>query len=463
MDEALVLSKMSRGVSSFHSTQFGTLPRVVTSQLMGPLQERERPRNRSLRELGKKSVSRGDLYVAAPAVTLTTHKPQVGLSSSNNMNMGSVEEGEEVEMEVEGEEESNGIGDRTAEEGGNGMGGMPSHARPYAEGFWDQRARERTLFEMRRRLRQRPMIKPIPRHFVIPWQGYAPIDAATFSVEALSVIAVHTSLAANGAMGYLGGSYDTKNQHMHITMALPMMGRIEEADMNARVEFANRRLFVVGYYHTRMRGDAPDLGQFDCLLHQQMRLVEGSVSILHPFVSALILPYEPDVPLEEISVLVYESWPTHMQPIAPRFIQHQWSIDRGASLTMDNVLLVAQSTAEFLWRAKSCVDLLSLWQLTFVLIPKGEVAQRTKYWEFVRALPEGILTTQSKTDVLVQRAVTRGEKLRIILARLFMNHATEAESYQLALLVLLRMFGAMQEPEAAEGDVSHSVEAEIAL
>lgn len=119
----------------------------------------------------------------------------------------------------------------------------------------------------------------------------------TLASNALLLLDLHCHLTSCEVVGYLGGSWNTKNQHLSILEAFPCRCKITDEQTSTAIEdeikksMKKRGLSLVGWYHSHPYNQPdPSIRDIGCQMSYQLRM-KGSGATYFPCVGIITSPF----------------------------------------------------------------------------------------------------------------------------------------------------------------------------
>ncbi|KAI9596703.1 hypothetical protein BDF19DRAFT_22304 [Syncephalis fuscata] len=140
---------------------------------------------------------------------------------------------------------------------------------------------------------------------LVPLQAFDEETAAPFSIHvvpsAMTIMDLHAHLLRTEVIGLLGGSFDAESNEIRVLTAFPCRGASTdfqcemdpESEIMARIEFAERGLTVVGWYHSHPTFEpTPSIRDIENQVNYQTLFRHDSGQ--EPFVGVIVNPYDRD-------------------------------------------------------------------------------------------------------------------------------------------------------------------------
>lgn len=195
--------------------------------------------------------------------------------------------------------------------------------------------------------------------------------------NALLLMDFHCHLTTSEVVGYLGGRWNQKTQHLTIVSAFPCRCRLADSKKAPMIEEEIRQaisasgLILVGWYHSHPFSQAsPSVKDIDCQMSYQL-CMKGSGSNYFPCVGVIIAPYNRERTKKESACRMYMVMPPlDDQPSdygIPMIVKY--SLQKNLSVT-EELLSEMKAVTDFYRGGPDWIKFRQSWQPTLTYLDK---------------------------------------------------------------------------------------------
>ncbi|XP_050419310.1 MPN domain-containing protein [Patella vulgata] len=219
------------------------------------------------------------------------------------------------------------------------------------------------------------------------FRSYGKLQPFTITITSNAVLLMdyHCHLTHSEVVGYLGGKWDSKSQHMSIRQIYPCRCRLGDKDKAPLIEEEIRRqmshagLSLVGWYHSHPHSQAdPSLKDIGCQMSYQLKM-KGSGSSYHPCLGFIVAPYDRKKIKDNSAVQAYWVMPPPENRPSDYGIPMlmKYSISQNESISED-LLSEMKKLIEFYKGSLDIVDYGEEWRDTKTYIHKIQASLSTR-------------------------------------------------------------------------------------